>query len=76
LFKFSKFVFSHIDRHLEDGLAVVFAEAPEDAESFAPVSSKSTLPMSAMVSDGFLPLTVAAWEDLCPIYEALDPEDQ
>lgn len=48
--------FSHIDWHLEAGLAVVFAEAPADQRSG---------PKSVIVP--------AAWNNLCPIYNALPP---
>ena len=49
----------HVDWHLETGLAIVFAEAPEDNVSG---------PQAQTVSQD--------WEDLCPAYNALDPELQ
>ncbi|KAF8076627.1 hypothetical protein FPV67DRAFT_1664884 [Lyophyllum atratum] len=45
---------SHIDWHLEIGLAVVFAE---DTDTVS-IQSKPT-----------------AWDDLCPIYDALPASD-
>ncbi|KAG8738525.1 laccase [Ceratobasidium sp. 414] len=53
------FVHCHIDWHLEAGLAVVFAEAPEEVRQGA----QSVQPN-------------AAWNQLCPKYQALSPDLQ
>ena len=50
---------SHIDWHLEAGLAVVFAEAPQDSR---------TGNQSQIIKP--------TWLDLCPIYDALPPDEQ
>ncbi|KAG8801435.1 laccase, partial [Serendipita sp. 399] len=49
----------HIDLHFDSGLAVVFAEAPEDIAAGAD---------SVDPGDD--------WDGLCPIYNALAPEDK
>ncbi|KAF7760657.1 CAZyme family AA1 [Agaricus bisporus var. burnettii] len=53
------FLHCHIDWHLEAGLAIVFAEAPEDNVE-GPQSQ----------------ITPQDWLDLCPEYNALEPEFQ
>ncbi|KAG8714085.1 laccase, multicopper oxidase, benzenediol:oxygen oxidorectuctase [Ceratobasidium sp. 394] len=53
------FVHCHIDWHLEAGLAVVFAEAPEEVRT----GTQKVAPN-------------AAWDQLCPKYQALAPELQ
>lgn len=52
-------VFSHIDWHLEAGLAVVFAEDPPDSRA----GNQSQI-------------IKQTWLDLCPIYDALPPNEQ
>jgi iron transport multicopper oxidase len=53
------FLHCHIDWHLEAGLAIAFAEAPEDN-----------------ISGPAAQITPQDWLDLCPEYDALDPELQ
>ncbi|KAJ8080638.1 laccase, multicopper oxidase, benzenediol:oxygen oxidorectuctase [Marasmius tenuissimus] len=54
------FLHCHIDWHLEAGLAVVFAESPALNREDGP----------------FQQITPQDWEQLCPEYDALPPEEQ
>lgn len=59
---------SHIDWHLQAGLAIVFAEDPAGVAAHTPntskLNSKTFFILSQLVS-------LAAWNDLCPAYNLL-----
>ena len=63
------FLHCHIDYHLDAGLAVVFAENVDEVTSDVSPSSEFDLSSS---HNGFLNHFVfaAAWDDLCPTYNA------
>jgi iron transport multicopper oxidase len=64
---------SHIDWHLDAGLAIVFAEDVADVATRNPVSGKSTPFMSTVHTLIEGKFSLAAWKNLCPTYDALSP---
>lgn len=71
------FMHCHIDWHLEGGLAIVFAEAPENVPEASPASGQLEcfLQRSSAFING-LWFLLADWTNLCPSYEQLNPDAQ
>lgn len=68
------FLHCHIDWHLEAGFAVVFAEGINGTSAANPVPGK-TLAALRNIYEFKSYQFAAAWNQLCPLYDALSPGD-
>lgn len=72
LLQFLTYYISHIDWHLQAGLAIVFAEDTPGIAAHDVNTSKWRFRSTSLfhLSECF----PAAWNDLCPLYDALTPD--
>jgi iron transport multicopper oxidase len=62
---------SHIDFHLDIGLAIVFAEDTDTVANSVHPSTCCYVVLLVMADSEFL--TLGEWDSLCPTYDALTP---